>query len=352
MLIGHNTSKATHQPIKRDAVAAKANADSPQDSVELSSDVPNKGLIRKSAEMVSGVANVAFSLPKAIIPAMVLGGIKGVDERTPEKESLTEETIGKWQAYAGAAQSVAQAGVMGLIGGPVAAAALAAMEIPREAAGLATFIQGGGAAQVGKELADSVRESVSPEDSKVSAMFKGSWAAVKSAVRETAKVRYQEGKGMVSGVIDGARNGYRDLKAEEANSAPQSTFSKTKKVLDTPGYFVQGTLQGFDPEKEWSYGKFAMSRIGAYSAIGLALGSLPLVNVPLLGGGIGAGIGLAQMLFDNRDEVKETIDRVTESTQNLKFTKSFDNQVAQKNHNSMEAGAMAVAESLKTPERS
>ena len=307
----------------------------------------SKSYLRQGVEIIGGVANAAISIPKAVIPAVVLGGLKGLDELTPDTESLSNATIGKYYAYAGAAQSVAMAGAMGIVGGPVAAAGMVVMEAPREAAGLATFVKGGGAEQVGKELADSVRKVINQDDSKLEAVGKGSWAALKSAVVEAASVRYHEGKGMVSGVVDGASKAYGQFKAakEESGEAPHSLWSKAKKVLDTPGHFVQGTMQGYDPEAQWNTRKFIMSRIGALSAIGMTAGTL--VGAPLLIGGIGAGIGVAQILTDDKEQVSETIDKITASTRALEHDKSFENPIAQANHEGMEAGVVAIATSLR-----
>ena len=228
----------------------------------------------------------------------------------------------------------------------MAAAGMVVMEAPREAAGLATFVKGGGAEQVGKELADSVRKVIRQDDSMLEAVGKGSWAALKSAVVEAASVRYQEGKGMVSGVVDGASKAYGQLTApkEETGEAPQSLWSKAKRVLDTPGHFVQGTMQGYDSEAEWNTRKFILSRIGALSAIGMTAGTL--VGAPLLMGGIGAGIGVAQMLTDDKKQVSETIEKITSSTRAMEPEKAFDNPIAQANHVGMEAGVVAIATSL------
>ena len=332
--------KAATHSTPQDASASTA----PVDTAEIGSST--KGFFRQGAEIIGGVANAALNIPKAVLPAVVLGGLKGLDELTPDKESFSNETIGKFYAYAGAAQSVAMAGAMGIVGGPVAAAGMVVMEAPREAAGLATFVKGGGAEQVGKELADSVRKVIRQDDSMLEAVGKGSWAALKSAVVEAASVRYQEGKGMVSGVVDGASKAYGQLTApkEETGEAPQSLWSKAKRVLDTPGHFVQGTMQGYDSEAEWNTRKFILSRIGALSAIGMTAGTL--VGAPLLMGGIGAGIGVAQMLTDDKKQVSETIEKITSSTRAMEPEKAFDNPIAQANHVGMEAGVMAIATSL------
>ena len=342
------------KPASKKSVQEQKTVDStPSDGVTLSNGQPkDKSLIRKFAEGTGGVVNAALSLPRAVLPAAVLGGLEGIDRLDPETDKLTDEQIGKYYAYAGAAQSVAIAGAMGIVAGPAAAAAMVASELPREAVGLVPFIKGGGAAQVGAELSKAVEKVIEPGDSKLEAAKKGSWAALKAAVAECAKVRYQEGKGMVSGIADGSGPVWNSIFSSDGKEGEKSegiTFGKVwngaRKALDAPAHFIQGSFQGFDPSTEWDKGDFIQTRAAALTLIGLTAGMF--VGAPIAATAVGAGIALGNRFFDNDEKLESTINEIGESAKGLQTNQpSFDNDIAQKNHNGFEAGMIGLAKAF------
>lgn len=205
---------------------------------------PQPSRLRKVVDEVVGLAGQVVGGATAALPGAVVGGLYAAEWKLPKQERHTRELGALLQAGMSVASSAGQqVGAQWLLDIPNQGLTLS--NWTSAGVGSAWQYYSGGSGNIASRIYAAVDQSALNEDETTDMVGRGLWHGLVEGVKGGAYEGRMQGLGLVEGVLEGGRDGWKALQGEwdlPAQEAPETSGSLTQKIVAASAGWVGGAV--------------------------------------------------------------------------------------------------------------